>query len=308
MKKRAANAAASIRAKLLNVSRTAKQEFQFVLDRWAAERFLYRLGRSPLRESFVLKGATLFLIWRGALPRRTRDIDLLAYGSSDPRRILESARSICAVHADDGILFDIDNITVAEIRENSEYDGLRLRVPASLDKAKTVLQIDIGFGDVVSPGAENRELPAMLGLDAPNLRIYPPETVIAEKFQAMVQLDMPNSRMKDFFDIWLLSREQPFQIDRLAGALKATFARRKTELPWRRPVALTGRFLRDELKVAQWREFLVRVDLPLSVGELADVGESIAKFLMPVVESIHAEETLDLYWPAKGPWRRRARQ
>ncbi|MBM3763908.1 MAG: nucleotidyl transferase AbiEii/AbiGii toxin family protein [Acidobacteria bacterium] len=307
MKKRAANAAASIRAKLLNVSRTAKQEFQFVLDRWAAERFLYRLGRSPLRESFVLKGATLFLIWRGALPRRTRDIGLLAYGSSDPRRILESARSICAVHADDGILFDIDNITVAEIRENSEYDGLRMRVPASLDKAKTVLQIDIGFGDVVSPGAENRELPAMLGLDAPNLRIYPPETVIAEKFQAMVQLDMPNSRMKDFFDIWLLSREQPFQIDRLAGALKATFARRKTELPRGRPVALTGRFLRDELKVAQWREFLVRVDLPLSVGELADVGESIAKFLMPVVESIHAEETLDLYWPTKGPWRR-ARQ
>lgn len=305
MKKTVTNRGASIRAKLLDHARTTKQEFQFVLDRWAAERFLFRLGRSTLRERFILKGATLFLIWRGNLPRRTRDIDLLGHGSSQLENIAEAMREICSIQVDDGIIFHAGEIAAAEIREEAEYGGIRVKIPATLDKARTILQIDIGFGDVVIPAVEDRQLPAMLALEAPMLRAYPPETVIAEKFQAMVLLDMANSRMKDFYDVWLLSREQQFEMGRLGGAVRATFERRKTELPSTIPVALSEKFLRDKAKVTLWREFLNRAGLPSSLGELPEIGEGIAGFLMPVVAYVHGDGDDDghsLSWHPGGPW------
>jgi hypothetical protein len=302
MKKKVKNIAASMRAKLLDLSRTGKKEFQFVLDRWAAERFLLRLGVSAHRERFVLKGATLFLIWRGDLPRRTRDVDLLGYGSPDINDVIESMKLVCSVESNDGIFFKVEEITAIAIREDAEYDGVRVRIPAVLDKARTVLQVDIGFGDVVSPAVEDREMPVMLPLDAPKLRVYPAETVIAEKLQAMVHLDVANSRMKDFYDVWLLSQEQTFQMHRVAGALKATFARRKTKLPSARPMALTEIFVRDPQKLALWSEFLNRAGLPASLGELSDICESIAVFVMPVIEAVHSGERASLVWPPKGPW------
>lgn len=299
MKKAVSNRGASIRAKLLEHARKTKQEFQFVLDRWAAERFLFRLGRSKLRKNFILKGATLFLIWRGDLPRRTRDIDLLGYGSSNVDDVARAMREICLIEADDGIVFHADDIAVIEIRADAEYDGVRVKVPATLDKAKTTLQVDIGFGDVVMPAVEDRHIPTILPLEAPSLRTYPAETVIAEKFQAMVQLDIANSRMKDFYDIWLLSQEQQFEMDRLADALKATFQRRRTELPSALPTALSEKFLEDKAKL--WREFLSRVGLSPSVGDLSNIAEAISGFLMPVVEHIHTD-TPSLWWSPGGPW------
>ncbi|MBZ5609413.1 MAG: nucleotidyl transferase AbiEii/AbiGii toxin family protein [Acidobacteriia bacterium] len=291
-----------MRAKLLDRARDRKEDFQFMLGRWVAERFLYRLGKSDQREVFVLKGATLFLIWQGKLPRPTRDIDLLGYGSTQIKSVTESIRQICSVAADDGIVFDLAGITAEEIREEAEYGGIRVRIPAALDGAKAPLQIDIGFGDAVDPAPEETAFPVMLDMESPRLKTYPPEVVIAEKLQAMVHLGIANSRMKDFFDIWILSREQPFQMSRLQRAVEATFARRKTPLPTERPTALTDAFLKDKAKTDQWKAFLNRMELPKDLAELGEVGDAIAGFLMPVIEAVRVKRGDELEWSAKGPW------
>ena len=213
---------------------------------------------------------------------------------------------VCLIEADDGVVFDCNAITAEEIREEADYDGIRVKIVASLDKAKTTLQVDIGFGDAVSPAAENRELPVILPLEAPHLRAYAPETVIAEKFQAMVQLDMANSRMKDFYDIWLLCQEQRFEMGRLVGAIRATFERRKTDIPQELPVALTDQFLKDKAKTTLWIEFLRRAGLPESVGDLHEIGQVITAFLVPVTEQIRQGSGDVLVWPARGPWTAKA--
>jgi hypothetical protein len=304
MKKTVKNLGASLRARLLDHSRLSKQDFQFVLDRWAAERFLLRLGLSTQRERFVLKGATLFLIWCGSLPRRTRDVDLLGYGSPEIEDVTAAMKEVCSIKAEDGIVFDADAITAEPIREEAEYHGIRVWIPATLDGARTQLQIDIGFGDAVDPAVEEREVPVIIPLDAPRLSTYPPEVVIAEKFQAMVHLGIANSRMKDFFDIWFLSQEQSFQMIRLARALRATFVRRKTELPVQLPTALTDTFLRDPGKAVLWREFLKRIDLPRSPATLDEVGKTITVFVMPAVESARTQEPSESIWSPGGPWNR----
>lgn len=241
--------AASHRAKLLNRSRERKEDFQFVLGRWVAERFLYRLGVSKQRDMFVLKGATLFLIWKGELSRPTRDVDLLGYGPPDIPSVVKAVREICALRADDGIEFDLDGIRGEAIRDDAEYDGIRVLIVAVLDKAKVTVQVDIGYGDVVDPAPVEAKVPVMLDLPPPLLRAYPPEVVIAEKFEAMVKLGTANSRMKDFFDIWMLAREQTFSMARLRRAIVATFERRKTALPQGVPTALTEAFLKDPEKI-----------------------------------------------------------
>lgn len=291
-----------MRAKLLDRARERKEDFQFILGRWVAERFLYRLGKSDQREAFVLKGATLFLIWQGKLPRPTRDIDLLGYGSFQVKNVVESIREICSVETGDGILFDLAGVKGEEIREDADYGGVRVLVPASLDGAKSQLQIDIGFGDAVDPAPEETILPVMLEMESPRIKAYPPEAVIAEKLQAMVHLGVANSRMKDVFDIWLLSRDQAFLMSRLRRAIAATFDRRKTPLPSERPTALTGAFLKDKGKTDQWKAFLSRMGLPKATGELADVGEVIVRFLMPVIESARAGDAAEKKWTPGGPW------
>lgn len=299
------NVAASMRAKLLDRARERKVDFQFMLSRWVAERFLYRLGKSDQRELFVLKGATLFLIWQGKLLRPTRDIDLLGYGSAQIRNVVESIREICSIEAADGIVFDLAAVIGEEIREDAEYDGVRVCVPATLDGAKVQLQVDIGFGDAVDPAPEETTFPAMLEMESPRLKAYPPEVVIAEKLQAMVQLGIANSRMKDFFDIWMLSREQNFIMSRMCRAVVATFARRKTELPTGRPTALTDSFLKEKGKGDQWKAFLNRMQLAKDLADLDEVGNAIADFVMPVFDAARAENPGEMEWPAKGPWKKR---
>jgi hypothetical protein len=298
------NIAASLRAKLLDRARERKEDFQFMLGRWVAERFLYRLGESDQREVFVLKGATLFLVWQGKLLRPTRDIDLLGYGSVQVRSVVESIRQICSIKADDGIVFDLAGVTGEEIREDADYGGVRVHVPATLDGAKTQLQVDVGFGDAVDPAPEETAFPVMLEMESPRIKTYPPEVVIAEKLQAMVHLGIANSRMKDFFDIWMLSRVQTFLMSRLGRAVEATFARRKTPLPSERPSALTGAFLNDKGKITQWKAFLSRMQLPKDLAELGDVGETVAGFLMPVIEAVRSGVGVEQEWPPKGPWKK----
>jgi len=231
MAKEIRNLGASVRARLLQLAKASGQSFDLVLTRFALERLLFRLSRSPHAGRFVLKGAMLMMSWFDDPHRGTRDLDLLGFGSPEPEPMLKTFQEILAQQADDGVTFDAETLRVDRIREGLEYGGLRLRVVASISGARITLTIDIGFGDALEPGAEVLDYPSMLGFPMHRLRAYARERVIAEKFQAMVMLGRANSRMKDFYDIWILSRSFDFNDDRLARAITATFERRETPIP-----------------------------------------------------------------------------
>lgn len=279
MAKELKNIGASVRARLLQLAKASGQSFDLVLTRFALERLLFRLGQSPHADRFVLKGAMLMMSWFDDPHRGTRDLDLLGFGDPEPESMLATFREILAREAADGVEFDIDALRVDRIREELEYGGLRLRTTASISGARIGLTIDIGFGDAMEPGAEMLDYPSMLTFPAPRLRAYARETVIAEKFQAMVALGRANSRMKDFYDIWILSKSFNFAGERLARAIAATFARRETPIPVDPPDALTPAFASDEQKRRQWIAF-VR-DVAVNPGKFEDVVASLAEFLMP---------------------------
>ncbi|MBX9463032.1 MAG: nucleotidyl transferase AbiEii/AbiGii toxin family protein [Aquamicrobium sp.] len=279
MAKEIKNIGVSMRARLLNLSKANGQSFDLVLTRFALERLLFRLSQSPHAERFVLKGAMLMMSWFDDPHRGTRDLDLLGFGDPSEAAMLATFRDILAQDAEDSIVFDPDTLRVDRIRDKLDYGGLRLRAIASVGGARINLTIDIGFGDALEPGAEVVDYPVMLDLPKPRLRAYARETVIAEKFQAMVALGRVNSRMKDFYDIWILSRSFAFDDDRLARAIAATFARRGTVIPAEPPDALTPAFAAEEQKQQQWRAFVE--DVAVDPGPLALVLEELAGFLMP---------------------------
>lgn len=270
---------ASVRARLLNLARQKGQALDLLLTRYANERLLHRLSISPHRDRFVLKGAMLMTTWFEDPHRPTRDVDFLGYGDPAPEAMLATFRDICAIGVDDGMTFDLDALRVELIREELDYGGLRLRTNAQLAGARITVIIDIGFGDATEPGIEEVELPVLLDLPKPRMRVYARETVIAEKFQAMVMLGLANSRMKDFYDVWILSRSDDFDESRLARAIKATFERRGTAIPLDEPEALSPTFANDVAKRRQWASF-VR-DLGMGVPPLEVVIADLATFLLP---------------------------
>jgi predicted nucleotidyltransferase component of viral defense system len=209
------NMGASVRARLLNLAKQRGQPFDLLLTRYALERLLYRLSTTKYRERFVLKGAMLMTIWFDTKFRPTRDVDFLGFGESEPDKVLAIFREICAVAQDDGVSFDADVLKVERNREELEHGGLRLKTQAIIDGARVPVLIDIGFGDAIEPGLDEIDYPVLLDAPAPKLRGYRHETVVAEKFEAIVKLGRANSRMKDFYDIWMLSREYEFKGDAL---------------------------------------------------------------------------------------------
>ena len=282
MPERIRNVGASVRARLRSLSRETGQSFELILTRYALERLLYRLGTSVHADRFVLKGAMLLTSWFTDPYRATRDLDLLGFGDPNPAAMVAAFKEILATDVtdvEDGVQFDLDAVRVDQIREALEYGGLRLRTTASISGARIAVTVDVAFGDALEPGAEIIDYPCMLDPPAPRLRAYARETVIAEKFQAMVALGRANSRMKDFYDIWLLSQSFPFDDDRLARAIAATFERRETEIPTELPDALAPAFAGDEQKQRQWNAFLENV--ALHPGSLADVIAGVAGFIMP---------------------------
>jgi len=289
MPKEIANVGASVRARLQNLSRETERSFEQLLVAYAHERLLYRLSVSEFVERFVLKGAMLLTAWFTEPHRATRDLDLLGFGDPGSEAMLEAFRAILADEVDDGVQFDLHALRVDRIREELEYGGLRLRTTASIAGARVAVTVDIGFGDAVEPGAEVMDYPTMLDFPAPRIRAYSRETVIAEKFQAMVMLGRANSRMKDFYDIWLLSRSGQFDDNRLALAIAATFARRETEIPIEVPDGLTLAFAEDEQKQRQWTAFVREV--ALKPGSLVEVIETLREFLMP-----HARAAAKMTW------------
>ncbi len=294
--------AASHRAKLLSLARSRGDDFQFLLGRWTIERFLYRLARSRHKDSFVLKGAMLFLAWGSKLYRPTKDLDLLGFGSADVVEVGNRIREICSVPADDGIVFDVAAIEAERIKEDAEYEGVRVWVPASLNGARVTMQIDVGFGDAVDPAPAELPFPTLLPLEAPVVRAYPPEAVIAEKLQAMVALGIANSRMKDFFDIWTFATTQRFDMACLSQSIRKTFERRRTGLPAVPPVALTDEFLQDTAKKTQWAAFCKRLGLR-GAPALDTIGPVLISFLMPAVEQARQQQPETLIWEPVGPWR-----
>jgi hypothetical protein len=273
-----ANLGASVRARLLNKAKAEKIEFGLLLTRFALERLLYRLSVSPHREQFLLKGALLFDLWFDEPHRPTRDADFLGFGATDLPALSAVFREICAIEIDDGIVFDPRSVKAHEIRKGANYAGIRITLTGLLDGARCPVQADIGFGDAVTPAPEEIEYPTFLNdLPAPKLRAYPRYTVIAEKFEAITSLGIANSRMKDFFDLWVLTRNWELDTSILSRAVKATFARRGTELPTSTPVGLSDEFAADQTKQTQWRAFTARNQL--ATPELQVVVQHLRRFL-----------------------------
>ena len=259
---KATNRAASIRARLLNRARAEKADFNLMLTRYSLERLLYRLSVSPWADQFLLEGALLFDLWFDQPHRPTRDIDLLGFGPSEIEHLIEVFQQVCTTPSDDGISFDHTSVRAAPIRKEANYEGVRVTLIGALDNARCSVQIDVGYGDAVTPAPELVQFPALLDdVEAPSLRAYPVYTVIAEKYEAIVSLGMANTRMKDYFDLWFLATYAEIDAAVLRQALQATFARRRTEVPATVPMGLSGVFFASPVKQQQWRAFLSKSKL-----------------------------------------------
>ncbi len=301
-----ANIAASIKARLLNTAKANGEEFEFTLVRYACERFLYRLGKSHLRESYILKGASLLSVWMKKPHRVTRDIDLLAFGRRESTTIRVAIESICCIPCSmDGLAFDLDSLRISLTRDVLKYPGCRAKLHALLDRARIHFQVDFGFGDILTSGTEETKLPTLInGLPVPNLRAYPRVTTIAEKFEAMMKLGRNNSRMKDFHDIWILSQNFAFQGNPLRKAIRACFERRSTSWTDEIPEVLRLTFYSDDSLQTRWQSYchqsILFFQAPFVSFEA--IGERIRAFLGPVRKSILADVPFFMYWPAGGPW------
>lgn len=302
-RKSPSNVAASVRQRLLNKTRETGEDFQLLLTRYALERFLYRLGNSQYSGKFVLKGAMLYLLWDRAPHRSTRDLDLHGTGDSSVAHMEMVIKEICGLEVeDDGVVFLLETVRGEEIREDQEYAGVRLQLVARIAGARISLQIDVGFGDDVYPEPQEADYPTVLAFQAPRIRVYPRESVVAEKYHALVFLGIANSRMKDFFDMWTLAKTFSFEGEMLSRAIEVTFIRRKTAVPSLIPMGLSDEFCDDAGKQTQWRAFLQKGRLIEGKLSLREVAEFLRTFLMPPSAAVARNKRFGLRWPAAGPW------
>lgn len=300
--KQIVNIAASVRQRLLNLARERKEDFGLLLTKYGLERILYRISQSKYRDAFVLKGALLFELWTEQRYRPTRDADFLARGQNSPERWAGIFKEICEMKVeDDGLRFDAAKITAERITEDADYEGIRVKFVGYLENARIPIQIDLGFGDVITPAPIETEIPSLLDGPKAKLLSYPRESVVAEKFEAMVSLGLANSRMKDLYDVRSLSREFSFDGASLSEAIKKTFSRRETPLPDTAPLVFTAEFFDDPDKKKQWSAFCNKnrdyvPDVPLDA-----VCKEIASFLTPVLEGLNGKAGTPKKWE-RGAW------
>ena len=298
------NIAASVQQRLLNLSKKRVEDPNLVFIRYAVERLLYRISCSKYSAQFILKGAMLLATWMGKPHRPTKDIDLLGFGDASAEGLRNVFRGICHTEVEpDGMEFKADSIRIAEIREDLEYPGQRIKLESRLGNARINIQIDIGFGDSVVPKPTLIEYPTLLNMPAPLIRAYPPETVVAEKFESMISRGMLNSRMKDYYDLRLMAKEFRFDGNTLAEAIKSTFARRGTAIPKDTPTALTAEFSSSPDKNTQWKAFLKTSRLDDTDLKLSQVIDDIYKFLMPPAVATANNKPFAKNWPAGGHWK-----
>ncbi len=305
MKRNIKNISHSIRQRLLNEAKRSGKPFQRLLTLYAIERFLYRVGCSKYVDKFYLKGALLLSIWGVPEGRPTADIDMLGnVGVAD--ETLKDTMVECmatVIDEDDGLIFHPETITIETITEDADYEGKRIHFFAMLGTARVNVQVDIGIGDIVIPGPIWIDYPALLEGKKPHLLAYTPESSIAEKFQAMVKLDMGNSRMKDFYDVWLLSQHLEFDGVVLSKAVQSTFEKRLTEIVGKIPTALTDRFANDDAHQKQWRAFLRKNELENGTPSFKEIQKRIIVFLMPIVNGLAQGDILSKQWSTGGGWR-----
>ena len=293
----------SVRLRLLDVSKKRKVDFQFCLTHYALERFLYRLSKSSHAEKFILKGALLLMSWTNEPYRPTRDLDLLGCGDATPGNLRTAIMEICQSEVEpDGLVFDTESLTIEEIREGFDYDGYRVKITVYLGNVRIPIQVDIAFGDAISPHLESFDYPSLLDLPPAHVSTYPKETVVAEKLQAAVVLGIRNSRMKDFFDLLWLSQLFHFDSRALATAIEATFKRRRTELPATKPLPLSEDFASDPGKQAQWRAFLSKNDISYVPSDFKQVISTLDRFLMIPINHSTVTEMPEMVWEPNGPW------
>jgi predicted nucleotidyltransferase component of viral defense system len=287
MAKPPVNIARSVKDRLLAIARREGRAFDILLVQFALERLLYRLSVSAHAERFVLKGGMLVTAWIADKSRVTRDADFLGHGTADPDRLVADFREIMAIGSDDGLVFDIDALAASVIREEMEYGGVRLKTAAYLERTRIPVTVDIGFGDALADATRRIDYPTLLDLPVPKVRAYPPATVIAEKFQAMVALGVLNGRMKDYYDLWAIPRVLALSADELDAAIRATFDRRRTPIPSERPPGLSPAMSSDDGKQRQWRAYAA--SLELENVSLDAVIEAIWALVGPSCARLNAE-------------------
>ena len=279
------NMAHSARERLKNMAKAGGRDADYLFQRYAFERFFYRIGESRYADRFILKGASLFTLWLGPMFRVTQDTDLESSLTPDHGRMAAVFREIAEtpVPADDGVVFDFSSLSVEDIKKQDNYKGLRVKFHARMGQARLPLQFDIGFGDSVYPRAEVAEYPVLLGGPPPRIKVYPQYTVVAEKFAATVELGMANSRLKDYFDLWILSGNFAFDLGILTTAVTRTFARNGLAVPTDWPIGLRDEFANDAMKISQWNAFLRKTQPQVRPDSLAAAVERIRAFLAPIL-------------------------
>jgi len=293
----------SILARLKNRATENREDFNVLLSRYGMERFLYRLSISAHRDTLILKGASLFLVWKGHSFRVTRDADMLATTFFDPEKLETIFREICLITCtEDGMIYNSESLKTENIREGRAYQGIRISLVGLLNRVRIPIQIDIGFGDAVTPAPEEIEYPTILENPSPKLKAYPRETLLAEKFEAIITLGIANSRMKDFYDIWLLSKLFSFDGEILCSAIRNTFSRRNTPLPVSKPAAFMPDFYEEPQKRAQWKAFITKSKPELVPGDFSSVIEEISSFLLPITERLQSGSIFKNDWSPEDGW------
>lgn len=287
MKKDIKNIPASIRAKLQNKAKENNRPFSEILQYYGMERFLYRFSRSRYVDRFVLKGALLFTVWQIPERRATLDIDFLARFDNQVTSIEKVIRDVCEISVvSDGLIFNPETVKGQKIKENADYEGVRIKLVGFLERARIPMQIDIGFGDIIYPMPKTIDYPVILDLPKPRLKGYPVESVVSEKFEAMVKLGLLNSRMKDFYDIWLMMRQFDFNNSKLAEAVRRTFEHRKTSLPQNKPLFAAEIYDEKSDRQTLWKAFLKKGDIKHAPESLATVARKIEEFLNKAINSV----------------------
>ncbi|MCC5828357.1 MAG: nucleotidyl transferase AbiEii/AbiGii toxin family protein [Phycisphaeraceae bacterium] len=296
------NVVASIHQRLLNASKQIGRAFNDLVLYYAIERFLYRLSQSPHADRVVLKGGLMLNVWNAPMTRVTRDIDLLGRFSNDLDRVADVVRVVCSVAVeDDGLVFDPTTVTTRRIAEDADYEGVRATFRGNFGKVPLAMRIDFGFSDVITPAPVPITYPSVLDHSPPKLMAYNRETAVAEKFEAMVKHGELNSRMRDFFDVWVLAQTFAFDGRLLADAVRATFDRRQTAIEIE-PVCFSDRFVTTPAKVAQWNGFIKNSRVaPAPTGFAAVVGH-VEQFLKPIAQALAEDEAFERQWPAGGTW------
>ncbi len=302
MKKDLKNIAASVHQRLYNKAKEQNRQFNELLQYYAMERFLYRLAESKYKNQMLLKGALMFVVWKAPRSRATRDIDLSGRFPNNLDHLVSMMKEIIGVEVEsDGITFDPETLKADHIQKDAEYKGIRILFLGHLGNARIHMQIDFGFGDSIVPPPIDIVYPTILDMPSPKLRGYPPETTIAEKLHAMLERGQANSRLKDYYDIWLLANQFNFDGHILGKAIVATCAKRATPIV-AEPIGLSKTFYEDKIRISQWKTLIRKFGLDIAPTELKETVGVVKGFLSPILEKLEKKEPVNLTWKAPGPW------